>query len=52
MMMRFYNSRVEHIATKNNEFFLSSVTTLLFFIVMVNDIFIYLKDDSRLTHGS
>ena len=49
MMMRFYNSRVEHIVTKNNEF-LSSVTTLLFFIVMVNDIFIYLKDDSRLTN--
>lgn len=34
MMMRFYNSRVEHIVTKTMSF-LSSVTTLLFFIVIV-----------------
>ena len=34
MMMRFYNSRVEHIVTKKTMSFLSSVTTLLFFIVI------------------
>lgn len=31
MMMRFYNSRVEHIVTKNNEFFEQCDGTTLFY---------------------
>ena len=31
MMMRFYNSRVEHIVTKNNEFFEQCDDTTLFY---------------------